>query len=184
MAFVIGFNPGLNSIADLGKVFHGVDASNGLVAVAISYMIGFAADSIASFFYYKVACQFLGLPQSFLSDKVTSSEQRTLVREYSPENFQALNNWKILKTMSHNLSFASLILMFSVAIESVQSSNQKLEWFLIVLINLTMSIIFMVRAHTFDTWHYRDLAGVVKTLHLQERALKDANPVVPIPDSP
>jgi hypothetical protein len=169
----------LNNVADLGKVFHGVDASSGLIAVGISYVIGFAADSIASFLYYKVICKFLGLPQLFLSDKVTSSEQRILVREYSPENFQAVNNWKFLKTMSHNLSFASLILMLSLAIKSVQSANQKLEWLSIVLISLVMSVIFMLRAHVFDTWHYRDLAGVVKTLHLKERALQGASPDSP-----
>jgi chromate transport protein ChrA len=175
LSFTIVYNPSLSKISDLGRLFQGVDISNGLTALAISYVIGFASDSIASWLYYIIVCRVLGSPKPALADKLNVSEQRALVREFSTENFQSINSWKVLKTMAHNLAFASLILMFSVVIEAFQSVDQKAQWFSIAFLTLAMSVIFMHRAHVFDTWHYKDLSTVVKALHLEKRALTDAN---------
>jgi hypothetical protein len=176
LAFTIIFNPSLTNVADLGKQFKGIDISTGLVAIIVSYVIGFAADSVGSWLYIYIACKFLGSPKPEIKDGLTFSEQRALVRQFSPENFQSIHNWKVLKTMSHNLSCAFLILMLSIFIETFQAvAGQKFQWFLLTLITLFMSIIFMYRAHIFDTWHYRNLATTVKALHLEKRALKEAH---------
>lgn len=175
LAFTIIFNPSLTRIADVSNQFKGIDISTGLVAIIVSYVIGFAADSIGSWLYTYIACKFLGSPKLGIENKLTFSEQRALVRQFSLENFQFIHNWKVLKTMSHNLSCAFLILMVSVFIKIPQAAaGERFQWFLLTLITLVMSIIFMRRAHVFDTWHYRNLTTTVEALHLEKRALKDA----------
>ncbi|NEQ44409.1 MAG: hypothetical protein F6K00_12955 [Leptolyngbya sp. SIOISBB] len=174
LAFASIFNPSLMSIADVGQQFQGIDISTGLVAIIVSYVIGFAADSIGSWLYVNIAYKFLGSPKLGFEGELTFSEQRALVRQFSPENFQFIHNWKVLKTMSHNLSCAFLMLMVAILIEMLQSTgSQKMQWLLLALITLLMSILCMHRAHVFDTWHYKNLATTVKALHLEQRALKD-----------
>lgn len=176
LAFTVIFNPSLTKVVDLGEQFKGIDISTGLVAIVVSYVIGFAADSVGSWLYAYTVCKLLGSPKPDMKDGLTFSEQRALLRQFSPDNFQAIHNWKVLKTMSHNLSCAFLILTLSIFIKTFQAATvQRVEWLLLTLIALCMSIIFMHRAHIFDAWHYRNLATTVKALHLEEKALKEAH---------
>jgi hypothetical protein len=176
LAFTVIFSSSLTKVSDLGNQFQGIDISTGLVAVIVSYVIGFAVDSVGSWLYTHTACKILGSPKPKVEDSLDFSEQRVLLRQFSPDNFQAIHNWKVLKTMSHNLSCAFFILMLSILVKIFQAAaDQRFEWLLLAVIALFMSIVFMHRAHVFDTWHYKNLQITVKALHLEKRALKEAS---------
>jgi len=176
VALVIFFNPSLNEVSDLGRQFEKIDVSTSAVAIVVSYTIGFAADSIGSWLYIYPTCNVLGSPKPAKKSSLTFSEQRALVRQFSPDNFQFIHNWKILKTMSHNLSLAFLILMLPALSKAFYAvAEQRIQWLFVAFIALLMSAVFMHRAHIFDTWHYADLTTAVKALHLDKRALNEAS---------
>ena len=74
--------------------------------------------------------------------------------------------------MSHNLSFAILVLLVVSIIRAFQL--RSLDWGLLSILSLLLAAIFLHRAHSFDYMHYRDLAEAVEVLHLEKRAIKDA----------
>lgn len=174
-AFFIFFCPPSISYLDMVSQLQDITLSSGVILAIMSYVIGFGSDSIASFFYYKTVCRILGSPRFTVETDLNLGEQRALVREFSPANYQFIHNWKVLKTMSHNLSFSFLILLLPIVKGFVQMPIEfRLSHFVIGCIIFSMSIIFIHRAHIFDTWHHQDLASIVKALHLESKALKNA----------
>lgn len=143
----------------------------------MSYIVGFGTDSIASFLYYRTACRIYGSPRRVSGISINLAEQRALIREFSPANFQFIHNWKVLKTMSHNLSFSCLILLIPIVKKTLLMVSLEQKIFLVLggLLSVMMSWIFMHRAHTFDTWHYQDLIAVIKALNLEEKYLESNN---------
>jgi len=116
-----------------------------------------------SWFYYKVACKIgrnppKDVPKSF---KVTRKERLELhmsIRHESPENNQMLQTWKLLKTMSHNLSFVFLCLAFFALVKMyILEYKNYLEWISVSAFCLLISLNLIYRAKEFDKWFFTDL---------------------------
>jgi len=149
----------------------------GILLVFTSYIIGNAIDSIGSWIYVKIGIKIWGNPKDN-NRKISVGFQRSLVRNYSPENYIYIQKWKVVKTMSHNLSFSFLLLGIIVIIKMIMNEESRnLHIIILTLISFLFSLIFLNRAHIFDRWHYKDLTNVVDSLHLQEKAIKDSKKV-------
>lgn len=167
-------SPELNDLGGLENMVSKINIGLGVVLVFTAYIVGNAIDSIGSWIYVKIGMRIWGHPTD-KNRKIPVGYQRSLVRNYSPENHIYIQQWKVVKTMSHNLSFSFLLLGLVMVIKLIVSEESRnIEIGIITLISFLFSMIFLNRAHIFDTWHYKDLTNVVDSLHLQERAKKDS----------
>ncbi len=174
LAGAIYFNSNISQLSDLGAIFQNAGIGTGLLTIVVAYIIGFAIDTPGSWVYYKIGCRIWGAPYDPRSRKLSNSTERALVRHFSPENFSYIQLWKVVKTMSHNLSFASILLGITSTVKAFQVQPQyQLEWFSIAIISFIGSVIFLNRSNLFDKWHYRDLTETVNALRLEQRAFKE-----------
>ena len=140
----------------------------GVSIIIISYIIGNVTDNFGSWLYYKIGCKIWGSPYPpNPHPHLSRPQQRALVREYSPENFNALRTWKVLKTMSHNLSFAMLLISFTAIVQLLQ--HPTIQWAMISVVSIIAAIILLNRASNYDKWHYRDMLETVKVLQLEKK---------------
>ena len=86
-----------------------------------------------------------------------------LIREKSPKNNEMLQTWKVLKTISHNISFIlfifSLLLILKIVFYKVTSVLILLAIIVFCIVN---SAILMHRAWIFEDWYYNDLIVTAK----------------------
>lgn len=175
LAGVIFFDANLIQLSDISSVVQSATIATGIVVLIASYIIGFLIDSPGSWIYYKIGCKIWGQPYNAKTKRLSHIIERVLIRQFSPESNSYVHNWKVLKTMSHNLSFSSLVLAISTFNKSLQVNSQhQMEWVVLTVVLLLSSVIFLHRATRFDKWHYRDLTETVMALHLEQRALKEA----------
>lgn len=169
-AIILVLDPAINQITDIISIFSNINASAAIAGIAGAYIIGFGVDSLGNWLYKFLGFKLWGPP--YIQGSVPILTARALVREYSSENHRYLQTWKVMSTMSHNLSLAMIVLMIATLIQAIMS--RSLDWGLLSLFSLVFAAIFLHRAHNFDHMHYRDLAEAVDCLHLQKRAIKDA----------
>jgi hypothetical protein len=140
----------------------------GIILVMASYIIGNAADNFGSWLYYKIGCKIWGEPYPKEQRSTLShAKQRALIREQSPENFVFIHTWKVLKTMSHNLSFGTLLIAIVAAIRYFQ--HQNIQWIIVAVISIILAVVFLRRATIYDKWHYNELLETVEVLQLEKR---------------
>lgn len=141
----------------------------GIIFVMISYIIGNATDNFGSWLYYNVGCKIWGEPHPKEQHPTLShTQQRALIREQSPENFVFIHTWKVLKTMSHNLSFSTLLIAIVSFIRYAQ--HQNMQWITITVASIIFAVVFLKRASVYDKWHYKELLETVEVLQLEKRA--------------
>ncbi len=75
--------------------------------------------------------------------------------------------------MSHNLSFAMFVVMISSIIRLIQ--RYASDWLFLAIVSLFFAVILLNRAQIYDSWHYKELLETVQVLHLEKRAIKDAD---------
>jgi hypothetical protein len=171
-ALVIFATPNIADISQYIELMKDISLGLGIIAIIVSYIVGNVTDNLGSWLYYKVGCKIWGDPYPKNRHPTLShAQQRALIREYSPENFSALQTWKVLKTMSHNLSFAvSLIAIISVA-RFIQF--QVAQWLFIAVVSIISAVILLNRANIYDRWHYQQMLETVQVLELEKRAKSD-----------
>ncbi len=167
-------NPEINNLAELASKISKINFGLGTVLILASYVVGNAVDSFGSWIYMGIGMKIWGSP-SDTNRKISVGNQRALVRNYSSENHIYIQQWKVIKTMSHNLSFAFLLLGIVAIIKIIiKVESRDFDVITLSIISLIFSAIFLHRAHIFDKWHYKDLTNVVNALHLQEKAKVDS----------
>lgn len=140
----------------------------GILLAMVSYVLGNAADNFGSWLYYNIGCKIWGEPYPKEQHLALShAKQRALIREQSPENFVFIHTWKVLKTMSHNLSFGTLLIAIVTVIRYVQYQN--MQWIVIAVVSIILSVVFLKRAAIYDKWHYKELLETVEVLQLEKR---------------
>jgi hypothetical protein len=175
LAVIVFIDPLITRLIDLTKLFQNIDLGVGLALIVAAYIIGFAVDSPASWLYYSIGCRVFGPPYKPAKNGLSNPQKRALVRHFSPENYSYIQLWKVIKTMSHNLSLSTCILAVVFTIRAFQiPAYDRTEWIVLSVVTFLLSVIFLHRAHVFDTWHYKDLSSTVQALHLEERAVREA----------
>ncbi len=140
----------------------------GIILVMVAYIIGNAVDNFGSWLYYKIGCKIWGEPYPKEQHPTLShAQQRALIREQSPENFVFIHTWKVLKTMSHNLSFGMLLVAIVSFIRYAQ--HQDTVWITMTIASTILAIVFLKRASVYDKWHYKELLETVEVLQLEKR---------------
>jgi len=167
-ALVIYLNPNVTTVIGYASILQGITLSLSIVIILISYIIGNVSDNFGSWLHYKVGCKVWGepYPKSHESE-LSHAKQRALVRQYSPENFSMLRTWKVLKTMSHNISF-SLLLVTTVSFIRFAQHN-SLDWLVLGIASLVSGIILLQRATIYDKWHYKEMIEMIEILALEQR---------------
>ncbi|PIF59547.1 hypothetical protein [Flavobacterium sp. 2] len=122
------------------------------ILLSLSYLIGF----LNQYFSYEVF-KFLvpKIWKSRLQGKETSigklEEKIVMIRHFSPENFNTLNNWLVFRSMCYSLCVANLLLFVTVSIRAFQSNCLREQWIDLLVIGLS-SFIFLRRSVTFHEW--------------------------------
>ena len=147
-----------------------MSASQTVLIIIVSYILGSVIDNFGSFLYYKVGCKIWGsLYPKVKHPTLTNTQQRALSRMYSIENFNVLQVWKILKTMYHNLSFALLLLFFASGWRFLQ--NNDFQWLLLSGVTAISSVILLNRANIYDKWHYKEMLEMVEVLKQEKKLI-------------
>jgi uncharacterized membrane protein len=171
-AIYIPFNPSITSLAGLAQSFKNIGLSTAVMALIAAYIVGHVADNQGSWLYYKIGCRVWGQPHPKVGHpSLSRAQQRALVRQYSPENYLYIQTWKLLKNMSHNLSFAFLMVMIVSAIRFAQIWS--IDWAFLVIVSLIFMWSFLYRSHVYDTWHYKELLETVNGLRLEDKLIAD-----------
>ena len=170
LAAILLLDTSIVGLTDVGRAFQSVDLGTGIAVAAVAYIVGSGVDSIGDWLYKSIGFKLWGPP--YVETPVGILQERALVREYSPENYAYLQIWKVMSSMSHNLSASTLILAIVAIVRTF--SLQRLEWAGFAVVALAFSLIFLRRAHVFNYMHYRDMTLTVETLHLVQRAMKDS----------
>lgn len=136
----------------------------GLTVIIAGYIIGFANDSTGSILRKTLGKRFIKKPERKLME-VSISEKYSLVREYSKENFRYIETWNALKSMSSNLSSASLFLFICSGIKLILVyPNQIAEWIVIMILAILMSIVFLRKSIKFATWAIKELDNAAELI--------------------
>ena len=160
--------PSVDKISQYIEMAKDISLGLGIIAGIISYIIGNVTENLGSWLYYKIGCKIWGDPYpEKRHPNLSHAQQRALVREYSPENFNALQTWKVLKSMSHNLSFAMLLLTIVSVTRSIQ--YRDIQWIIISIVSIISAIILLNRANVYDRWHYQQLLETVEILQLEKK---------------
>ncbi|MCG8329001.1 MAG: hypothetical protein MI974_15010 [Chitinophagales bacterium] len=162
------FREDIKSLNDLFGQLSDISLSLGIILIFVAYIIGNVIDNPESWLHAKVGVKIWGKTDPH-ETKLSNSQKRVLVRELSPQNHFFIQQWKVVKTMSHNLSFSLLILSLTLLIKLLFFGVSNPVYFIIlIVISFIFSYIFLKRAHIFDTWYYKDLNAIVETLKLDE----------------
>jgi len=165
VAAVLLFNESIHRAADAAEVAQQLDLASGLALLIAAYILGFGVDTVGDKLHKYVGFRIWGEPYCYM--EVGILEGRALVREYSPENHTYIQTWKVMCSMSHNLSVATILVALAAIIKAVQYPS--LDWMLLSGGCIILAYVFLYRAHIFDQMHYRDLKVAVEALHLDVR---------------
>ena len=171
IGIIILADDSITTLTHFTKVFNGIGIGTGIVAILTAYVIGFAIDSPASY-YYNISCKFGKNPKEdnrkkFSLDKEEQLQLHQIVREKCPNITGLLQTWKLLKTMSHNLAFTFLLLTIFLLVKSIFYSVSNLsQWYLLSAGCMILSLILTKRAKVFDWWFYQDLFNTGLALKL------------------
>lgn len=134
----------------------------------ISYVIGVSSHSIGYALYRFIT------PKLWKNRKAESylfeydrSKYLVLAREYSPNNMKYIEEWIAKRALCYNLSVG--LLMFSVVgvIKILQNPNNYLQWLILCICVISLSILLLRRATSFDKWYLTDLYNTVEELNLR-----------------
>jgi len=170
LAVIILLDPSIIGLIDVARPFQSIDLGTGIAIAAVAYIVGSGIDSVGNWLYKSIGFRLWGYP--YVETSVDILQARALVREYSPENYTYLQIWKVMSSMSHNLSASTLMLALVAIIRAV--NLRLIEWGFLAVVAVAFSLVFLRRAHVFDHMHYRDMAHTVEALHLEQRAIKDS----------
>lgn len=172
LAFVVGFNSQMVKLSDVALLFPQISIVTAIAMVIGGYILGFFIDTPGSWLYANVASRAWGSARTMYSDSVPDGDKRILVRHFSPENETYLQNWKVAKTMAHNLAFACVVAISCSIFKITQvSPTFRPEWAALAGFCALACVTFLERSHTFDRWHYRDLSDMYRVLNLDGVAL-------------
>ena len=118
----------------------------GILFVFVSYVVGFAIDSPASLYFYYPAVSLFKKKKNITASY--AAEYRILAMHYSPENYKFIQLWKLLKTMSHNLSFVFILMSFACGYHFVINTSDKYS-LIASIISIFLSVALLHRAYFF-----------------------------------
>lgn len=172
LALIIIFDTSSKNIEDvILSVGKESNVTIGLLALASSYLMGHANDTIGSFLYKKFEKIFKKKPKSKIQD-LSNSEKYILLRQFSKINFTYVETWNMLKGMSSNLASASLIFALCCLIKSLMLYPVlDSTWIILGIISIVLAIIFLDRATIFRHWANQDLDNSISILDLREMKL-------------
>ena len=168
-ALVLFATPEIGTIAEYINILQNLNLGLGIVAIILAYVSGNVADTFGSWIYYKFGYKVWG--EAWPKNKhprLSLAQQRALVRQYSPENYVYLQTWKTLKTMSHNLSFAFLLILLVSIFRYIRLLSS--DWLVVSCVSLISVIILLKRAHTYDKSHFKEMREIIDVLNLEEKA--------------
>lgn len=172
IALFITMLPPDKEVISIVQLSQEIKIGSSILLIFISYIIGFGIDSPASYFlYYPVVRVFKNMKNI---SAPSTSEYRILARHYAPENYKFIQRWKLLKTMSHNLSFVFILMCFASFYHYTKNENDTYSIILSIL-SMLLSIALLHRAYLFDTWHFKELKKTVKILKLLDKTDKSSN---------
>ena len=164
--------PEVKGLGDLASIISEINIGLGVVLIFVAYILGNAIDTFGSLIYYGIGVKIWKNPKG---KNKNNPPKRALIREFSPENNIYIQQWKVAKTMSHNLSFSFLILSLTSVIKLIINEDLNKPTFIYLIIgSIILSIVFLHRAYIFDKWHYNDLTTVTDALHLEKKAQTEA----------
>lgn len=145
----------------------------GTVFVIASFIIGLTVDQLSQpiskigrkFSWIKSESEFIS------KSNFSSPEKYTLVRQFSPENFNYVEMWNTLKGTHLNLSTDFLIL-FVVSLIKFYQTTYKLEWGGIGIVSILAYFLLLKKGVLYGIWAHQDLDSAVDTLKLNEQELK------------
>ena len=161
----------LQSLVDAINVFKNINLPIGILIILIAYVLGFSFDSPGSWYYYKIGCKIFKDPKKetrsrFNFNREKEHEMLVMVRDKSPINNEMLQTWKLLKTMSHNLSFSFLLIVIISLVKILFFIvKNPIEWYILSGFCFILSIILLYRAIVFESWFYNHLVNTARALN-------------------
>lgn len=144
-------------------------AGEGILVLAVGYVLGFAIYPLGRALY-KTAGFKLWRKQMHHDIPIFISEKYILIREFSPANFKYVELWNMFCAMSHNLAIASLVLALCSFIKLGQGGLVHTGgWWVLGLVAVGLSLLFLHRAVVFAIWAADDLNATIKRLDLANR---------------
>lgn len=168
LGIIILADDSLVRITLLPELLGKLNLGTAILSILTAYVLGFALDSPASWFYYGICCRVGGNPMrdtraQYSVTRETEKRLLQVIRDRNSGIIAFLQTWKLLKTMSHNLAFTFLIFATTILAKiTFYSISNPVEWFMLSGGSLVVSLILSQRAKIFDQWHYNDLfnAGI------------------------
>jgi hypothetical protein len=159
----IGVEDGLEDI--LGKF----ETTKGIAFAVFAFVIGLAVNPLGKTILKKIGFtiwkpKILNNVDMFVSDKFV------LIREHSSANFKYVEKWNMYCSLSHNLSFACLILVLVSLIKLILQDPNQMIWLSIIIICTILFFIFLKSAVTYSIWAQHDLNAAISALKLKEKA--------------
>lgn len=166
LAFTIATNEEIKSLGSIVEVFKKIDLITSFILTGLAYVVGFATYGIGSYTYRKVNKIFWKDPYyDYGKTEINTniSYKWSLIREYSPANFGAINRWAALKGMAQNLTIGLVLLAISTTTKFAK--NEFLfEWIVISISCLVMGILLLNRARVYKRYREDDIKGTLKII--------------------
>ncbi len=146
-----------------------INVATGSFLLILAYIIGFAIYPIGRFLYKKLGFALWRKPIQndiplFISDKYV------LVRQFSEANFKYIETWNMFCALSHNLVVACLLAFLFTLIRLFVISPANIGfWLFFMLIQISLTFIFLHRAVTFSLWAAHDLNATISSLNLHKK---------------
>lgn len=171
ISFAISINSNIKCVADIIEALKKIDLITSFVLLGLAYVIGFATYDVGSSFYRRINKLFW--KDKYYSEKYEENENNisyrwSVIREYSPANFVVINRWAALKGMAQNLT-VGLIILSIVGLTKIKGNEYYIEWIIISISCLVMSVLLLKRARVYKRYRENDLNG---TLQMIEKKLK------------
>lgn len=167
LGIFILFDKSAKSVQDIITALNNMTITIGIFSLLLAYVLGFTFDQPSRWYYRKIGCKLFYDPKNKVGSRYNFDRQKehtmhAMIREKYPESNSMLDTWKLLKIMSHNLSFAFLLLVLFLLIKIIFFNVQNiLEWCFLFGGCLLISPILLYRAVVFDAWFYAHLIDVI-----------------------
>ena len=129
------------------------------ILLSISYLIGFLTQYI-SYEVFKLLAPWIWKSR-FIGKETRIGKlenQIVLIRHYSPENFNALNNWLVFRSMCYSLFVSNSLLFIVVLVRAIQTDRFSTQWIDIFIIG-SSAFLFLRRSVTFHEWIHGTIAN-------------------------
>jgi len=163
-------NSVLNCIEINIKIVSGISFNVILLTIFISYILGFALHFLGYNYFNLVGKKIFRNKIKGKEQSLSTNEKKfVLVRHYSKENFVFVEQWYTFRGMSFNLSLVFLFIGIVLLIKMIIILQFRLDWILVTLGFLLLSLVTLRRAITFHRWSHETLDEAINSLDLENK---------------